>query len=62
MDVPTEEERRKPFLYRYFVKIPEAGKFMFLDAGWMDEVTEDCLNGTLKEKDYKKKSRKCQAL
>lgn len=55
MDVPTQEERRKPFLYRYFVKIPEAGKFMFLDSGWMDEVTGECLDGVLREKDYKKK-------
>lgn len=55
MDVPTPEERRKPFLYRHFVKIPEAGKFMFLDSGWMDEVTQECLEGTLKEKEYKKK-------
>lgn len=55
MDVPTQEERRKPFLYRHFVKIPEAGKFMFLDSGWMDEVTQECLEGTLKEKEYKKK-------
>lgn len=55
MDMPTEEERRKPFLYRYFIKIPEAGKFMFLDAGWMDEVTHECLQGELKEKDYKRK-------
>ena len=31
MDAPTEEERRKPFLYRYFVKIPEKGKFEFLN-------------------------------
>ena len=55
MEVPTPEERRKPFLYRYFVKIPEAGKFMFLDSGWMDEVTGEYLDGTLKEKEYKKK-------
>ena len=55
MDVPTEEEKRKPFLYRYFVKIPEKGKFMFLDSGWMDEITQDCLSGNLTEKDYKKK-------
>lgn len=55
MDVPTQEEQRKPFLYRYFVRIPEAGKFMFLDSGWMDEVTGACLDGTLGEKDYKKK-------
>ena len=40
MEAPTEEERRKPFLYRHFVKIPEAGKFQFLDSGWMDELVE----------------------
>ena len=27
MEQPTEEEKRKPFLCRYFVKIPEAGKY-----------------------------------
>ncbi len=54
MDIPTEEEQRKPFLYRYFVKIPEAGKFCFLDSGWMDEVTRGRLHGTLKDKEYKK--------
>lgn len=43
MDMPTEEERRKPFLYRFFVRIPEAGKFMFLDGGWLDEVTRSVL-------------------
>lgn len=35
MDEPTAEEQRKPFLYRHFVKIPEAGKFVFMDSGWM---------------------------
>ena len=55
MDIPTEEEKRKPFLYRYFVKIPEAGKFCFLDSGWMDEVTKGCLHGSIKDKEYKKR-------
>ena len=55
MDVPTEEEKRKPFLYRYFVKIPEKGKFMFLDSGWMDEIVQECLNEKLNENDNKKK-------
>ena len=44
MDEPTEEEKRKPFLYRYFVKIPEKGKFEFLDSGWMYEIVNDCLH------------------
>lgn len=52
MDCPTEEERRKPFLYRYFTKIPEAGKLMFLDSGWMNEVTESLLQGEMDQKTY----------
>ncbi len=52
MDQPTEEEKRKPFLCRYFTKIPEAGKFMFLDSGWMDEVTEMSLHGQMTENVY----------
>ena len=30
MSAPTEEELRKPFLYRYMKQIPENGKFTFL--------------------------------
>ena len=51
-DKRTEEEVRKPFLYRYFAKIPEAGKFVFLDSGWMDEVTKECLHDELSPKEY----------
>ena len=28
---------------------------MFLDSGWMDEITQECLNDNLTEEDYKKK-------
>ena len=52
MSAPTEEEKREHFLYRYFVKIPEAGKFEFLDSGWMDEVTKGRLRGELSDKQY----------
>ena len=55
MDEPTEEENRKPFLYRHFVKIPEAGKFVFMDSGWMSEVTKQKLSGELSDEDYKKR-------
>lgn len=37
----TEEEKRKPFLYRYFKVIPEEGHFAFLDAGWMDGLMQE---------------------
>ena len=45
MDVPAEKEKRKPFLWRYMEQIPEAGKFVFLDSGWVDELAEDVLAG-----------------
>lgn len=35
-----------------FCKIPEAGKFEFLDSGWMDEVTKGRLRGELSDKQY----------
>lgn len=38
MNAPSEEEKRKPFLWRYMETIPEAGKFVFLDSGWLDEL------------------------
>ena len=53
MDKPrTEEESRKPFLYRYFIEIPEKGKFKFFDTCWMREVTDGVLEGKLSEKEY----------
>lgn len=55
MDIPTEEEKRKPFLYRFFVRIPEAGKFMFLDGGWLDEVTRNVLQDECNKPDYRRK-------
>lgn len=44
---PTEIERRHPFLWRYMVEIPEAGKFKFFDTCWMEEVTHDRMQGLL---------------
>ncbi|MCR4690559.1 MAG: polyphosphate:AMP phosphotransferase [Lachnospiraceae bacterium] len=51
----SEEEKRRPFLYRYFNKIPEAGKIVFFDGSWMDEVTRGYLKGTVKPKEYEKR-------
>ena len=58
MSAPTEEEQRKPFLYRYFEKIPETGKFTFLDSGWMDETVKACLHDGLNGEAYASRDRK----
>ncbi len=52
MNDPTPEEKRKPFLTRFFEKIPEAGKFTFLDSGWMDEIVKARLHGEMDDKLY----------
>ena len=52
MSAPTEEEKRKPFLYRHFVKIPENGKFSFLDSGWMDEIMKERLHEKISDEAY----------
>ncbi len=49
---PTEEEARMPFLYRFFEKIPEAGKFTFLDSGWMDQIMRERLHEDMDDKAY----------
>ena len=52
MELIREEDKRKPFLWRYFTEIPESGKFVFMDSGWMDEVTRDRLAGTMDDGTY----------
>ena len=53
MHDPSPDEKRKPFLARYFAEIPEAGQFKFLDAGWMTEITKDVLFDRINKQTYK---------
>ena len=55
MSQPSDVEKREPFLYRHFVKIPEAGKLMFFDGGWMEEITGQFLDGKLSDKEYRQR-------
>ena len=55
MSAPSEQELRRPFLYRYMCQIPEQGKFTFLDAGWMEQTTQEVLNKKLEGEDYEKR-------
>lgn len=57
MDKPSEDELRRPFLYKYFAQLPEAGKFMFLEGGWMDELNTALLRGKISEAEYERRCR-----
>ncbi|MBO4337042.1 MAG: phosphate--AMP phosphotransferase, partial [Lachnospiraceae bacterium] len=51
----SDEEKRRPYLYRYFSKIPEAGKFVFYDGSWMDEVTRLYMKQRITREVYEKR-------
>lgn len=55
IDKPSEDELRKPFLYKYFRRIPEAGRIGFFEGGWMDEVVEARICKEITEKEYRDK-------
>ncbi len=55
MKEPGEEELRKPFLWRYMETIPEAGKFVFLNSGWLNETVSDVICHRIKEQDLEKR-------
>ena len=55
MDVISEDEKRKPFLYRHAARMPEYGQFSFFDGGVMDEVTKAYLTGEISEEIYKER-------
>ena len=52
VSMPTDEERRWPFLKRHFEMIPEEGKILFLDSGWMDETVRERLRRDLSDQEY----------
>ena len=55
--VVPESEERYPFLYPYFSAIPENGKFMFLDSGWMESTVRKYLRHEITKEEYKRRVR-----
>ncbi len=55
IEQPTREERRWPFLKRFFEKIPAAGKIVFLDSGWLDQAAEERLRGELSDSEFERR-------
>ena len=52
-----ETEMRYPFLYPYACTIPENGKILFMDAGWMEDAVRKYLRREITEKQYKERIR-----
>jgi len=55
--ITPEAESRYPFLYPYAKAIPENGKIMFYDSGWMEDCVRKVLHREITKDEYKKRVR-----
>ncbi len=55
--ITPERDARYPFLYPYAKAIPENGKIMFYDSGWMEDCIRKYLHRDISEKEYSKRIR-----
>ncbi len=55
--IVPEKEMRYPFLYPYATLIPENGKIMFLDSGWMESAVRKFLAHEITKEEYKRRIR-----
>lgn len=55
MDVISEDEKRRPFLYRHALRMPKNGQFSFFDGGVMDELTKAYLHKEIDKEEYEKR-------
>ncbi|MBR6115316.1 MAG: polyphosphate:AMP phosphotransferase [Oscillospiraceae bacterium] len=54
-----EEEERYPFLKKFFDVLPENGKFLFLDTGWMEDCVSKYLRREITEGEYERRIESC---
>ncbi len=55
--VVPENESRYPFLYPYACAMPENGKIMFLESGWMENVVRKFIRREITREEYRRRIR-----
>ncbi|MEW5694066.1 MAG: phosphate--AMP phosphotransferase [Candidatus Hydrogenedentota bacterium] len=51
---PTDEERLRPFLWRFWLKTPAKGRIAIFDRSWYRRVLVERIDGIVKEAEWKK--------
>jgi AMP-polyphosphate phosphotransferase len=54
VNAPNEEEKMRPPLWRFWIKIPEAGRIAIYDRSWYGRVLVERVDGLIKGKDIPK--------
>ena len=55
--ITPEAECRYPYLYPYAGAIPENGKILFMDSGWMEEAVRKYMRREITKEEYKRRIR-----
>lgn len=55
--IEPEKEARYPFLYPYAKAIPENGKIMFMDSGWMEDTIRKYQHREITKDEFKRRVR-----
>ena len=51
---PTEEERARPYLWRFWRHVPEAGRTVIFDRSWYGRVLVERVEGFTPEHDWRR--------
>ncbi len=55
----SESEERYPFLKKFFDVLPENGKFLFMDTGWMEDCVGKYLRREITPEEYERRIESC---
>ena len=61
-DRTPEGEERWPFLKKFFDVLPENGKFLFMDTGWMEDTVGKYLRREISKEEYGRRVESCNTL
>ena len=54
-----EGEERYPFLKKFFDVLPENGKYLFMDTGWMEDTIGKYLRREITKEEYERREESC---
>ena len=52
---PNVVEKRKPWMHRYWERLPKHGEFLILDGSWFRDTANAYMYGEISKKEYKKR-------
>lgn len=53
--IPNEQEKRKPWMHRYWMKLPAQGEVLILDGSWFSDTVKSYMHGTIDKDGYKRR-------